>query len=54
MMRRTDEAKQEYQRAIDLNPNFAAAHGYLGWALAAAGRTDEAIVFERHLTSGFG
>jgi pentatricopeptide repeat protein len=45
MMRRTDEAKQEYQRAIDLNPNFAAAYGYLGWALAAAGRTDEAIVF---------
>jgi TolB-like protein/Flp pilus assembly protein TadD len=45
MMRRTDEAKQEYQRAIDLNPNFAAACGYLGWALAAAGRTDEAIVF---------
>src|SRR5262249_4226898 len=43
MMARTDDAKQEYQRAIDLNPNFAAAYGYLGWALAAAGRTDEAI-----------
>jgi TolB-like protein len=44
MMRRTDDAKQEYQRAIDLNPNFAAAYGY-GWALASAGRTDEAILF---------
>jgi adenylate cyclase len=43
MSRRTDEAKQEYQRAIDLNPNFAAAYGYLGWAFASAGRTDEAI-----------
>jgi TolB-like protein/Flp pilus assembly protein TadD len=43
-MRCTDDAKQEYQRAIDLNPNFAAAHGYLGYALALAGRTDEAIV----------
>ena len=45
MLRRTDNAKQEYQRAIDLNPNFAAAYGYLGWALASAGRTDEAILF---------
>jgi len=45
MMRRSDDAKQEYQRAIDLNPNFAAAYGYLGWALALAGRTDEAIAF---------
>jgi tetratricopeptide (TPR) repeat protein len=45
MMRRSDDARQEYQRAIDLNPNFAAAYGYLGWALALAGRTDEAIAF---------
>ena len=36
-MRRTDDAAQEYQRAIDLNPNFAAAHGYLGFALATGG-----------------
>jgi TolB-like protein/Flp pilus assembly protein TadD len=43
VMTRTDDARQEYQRAIDLNPNFAAAYGYLGWALAAAGRTDEAV-----------
>jgi TolB-like protein/class 3 adenylate cyclase/Flp pilus assembly protein TadD len=42
-MLRTDAAVQEYQRAIDLNPNFAAAYGYLGWTLAMAGRSDEAI-----------
>lgn len=42
-MRRTDEAVEEFQRAIDLNPNFAAAHGFLGWALALAGRSDQAI-----------
>jgi len=29
-MRRTEEAVEEFQRAIDLNPNFATAHGYLG------------------------
>lgn len=43
MMRRTDEAVGEFQRALDLNPNFAAAHGYLGLALAVDGRSDLAI-----------
>ena len=42
-MRRTDEAVEEFQRALDLNPNFAAAHGYLGFALALDGRSDQAI-----------
>ena len=41
--RRTDEAVEEFQRALDLNPNFAAAHGYLGLALALDGRSDQAI-----------
>ncbi len=41
--RRTDEAVDEFQRALDLNPNFAAAHGYLGWALAFDGQSDQAI-----------
>jgi TolB-like protein/Flp pilus assembly protein TadD len=41
--RRTDEAVDEFQRALDLNPNFAAAHGYLGLALALDGRSDQAI-----------
>ena len=29
IMRRTDKAVEEFQRAIDLNPNFAATHSYL-------------------------
>jgi len=42
-MRRTEVAAEEFQRAIDLNPNFAAAYGYLGVALALDGRPDQAI-----------
>jgi adenylate cyclase len=42
-MRRTAEAVEEFQRAIDLNPNFAAAYGYLGLALALSGQSDQAI-----------
>lgn len=42
-MRTTDEAVDEFQRALDLNPNFAVAHGYLGLASALAGRSEEAI-----------
>jgi tetratricopeptide (TPR) repeat protein len=44
-MRRTEDAKQEYQRAIDLNPNFAAAYGYLGFTLSMTGQSDEAIAY---------
>ena len=43
-MRRTDQAVEEFHRALDLNPNFAAAHGYLGLALALDGQSDQAIV----------
>jgi adenylate cyclase len=43
MMRRADEAALEFQRALNLNPNFAAAHGYLSWALAFDGKSDRAI-----------
>jgi adenylate cyclase len=43
MMRRTDESTAEFQHALDLNPNFAAAHGYLGWAFAFDGQSDRAI-----------
>jgi tetratricopeptide (TPR) repeat protein len=42
-MRRTDEAVEEFRQALELNPNFAAAHGYLGFALAMDGRSAEAI-----------
>ncbi|HMA56499.1 MAG TPA: hypothetical protein VKP52_07225, partial [Pseudolabrys sp.] len=31
--RQTDAAVDEFQHALDLNPNFAAAHGYLCFAL---------------------
>ena len=41
--RRTDEAVEEFQRALTLNPNFAVALGYLGLALALDGRSDLAI-----------
>ncbi len=41
--RRTDEAVSRFFTAIDLNPNFAAAYGYAGWAQAHDGRSDEAI-----------
>ncbi len=41
--RQTDEAADEFQHALDLNPNFAAAHGYLCFALALDGRSDQAI-----------
>ena len=41
--RRTDDAIEEFQRALDLNPNFAAAHGFLGCALAFDGRSEKAI-----------
>ena len=41
--RHTDEAVEEFERALDLNPNSAAAHGYLGIALMLDGRSDPAI-----------
>jgi len=40
--RQTDEAAAQYHHAVDLNPNFAAAHGYWGYALAFDGHSDEA------------
>jgi len=42
-VRKTEEAIDAFQRALTLNPNFAAAHGYLGWALAFDGQADAAI-----------
>ena len=41
--RRTNVAAEEFRRALALNPNFAAAHGYLGWTLAFDGQCNEAM-----------
>jgi TolB-like protein/Tfp pilus assembly protein PilF len=41
--RQTDESVRQFRAALDLNSNFAAAHGYLAWALSFDGRSDEAI-----------
>ncbi len=41
--RQTNVAAAEFWRALALNPNFAAAHGYLGWTLAFDGQSDEAM-----------
>jgi adenylate cyclase len=40
--RQTNVAAAEFRRALALNPNFAAAHGYLGWTLAFDDQADEA------------
>jgi adenylate cyclase len=42
-MGRPDDAIARLQLALDLNPNFAWAHGNLGFALACSGRGDEAV-----------
>jgi TolB-like protein len=41
--RQTEDAVREFQRALDLNPNFAVAYNYLGRAVAFDGRHEEAI-----------
>jgi len=42
--RDTERAVHSFDRAIGLNPNFAAAIGWRGLALSFGGRTDEAII----------
>jgi adenylate cyclase len=41
--RQTDQAIRRFRTAIDLNPNFAAAYGYVGWALTFDGQSDNAL-----------
>jgi adenylate cyclase len=43
LMRHSHDAVVEYQRALDINPNFAAARAHLGMALACDGQSDTAI-----------
>ena len=47
MRRQTDAAVHAFQHALELNPNFAAAHGFLGYALALDGQSEPAL---EHLT----
>jgi TolB-like protein/class 3 adenylate cyclase/Flp pilus assembly protein TadD len=44
LRRRTEIAVEQYQRALDINPNFAAAHGHLGMAYALDDQSDKAVV----------
>lgn len=41
--RQTNDAAAQYRRAVELNPNFAAGHGYWGYVVAFDGRSEEAI-----------
>lgn len=40
---RWEEGEREFRRALDLNDNYATAHHWLAFHLAAVGRVDEAI-----------
>lgn len=46
--RQTDEAIDCFRRALDINPNFAAARGFIGFALACDGRSEDAIENLQH------
>ena len=45
LTRRTHDAVVEFQRALDINPNFAAAVSHLGHALALDGKSEEALPY---------
>jgi tetratricopeptide (TPR) repeat protein len=45
---RSEDAVQEYGKALSLNPNFALAHTYIATALCYLGETDEALA---HITT---
>ncbi|HET9179803.1 MAG TPA: hypothetical protein VFQ24_15715 [Terriglobia bacterium] len=40
-------AEKEFQRALELNPNLAEAHGLYGWYLVAVGRIHDGLVQNR-------
>jgi len=42
------DAEREFQRALELNPNYATAHEWYALYLAAAGRTDDALAEINH------
>jgi serine/threonine protein kinase/Tfp pilus assembly protein PilF len=40
-------AEREFKRAVELQPNYAEAHEYLGWLFAVQGRSAEAVIENR-------
>ena len=42
-LKKTNQAIQRFKDALELNPNFATAEGFVGFALALDGRSDEAL-----------
>jgi serine/threonine-protein kinase len=38
-----ERAEEEFKKALDLNPNYATAHHWYAWYLAALGRSSEAL-----------
>ncbi|MBI4912071.1 MAG: tetratricopeptide repeat protein [Acidobacteria bacterium] len=46
-----EEALARFRGAVDLNPNYGWAHGYLGTALSEAGRHEEALEHLRKATA---
>ncbi|HEX2150465.1 MAG TPA: winged helix-turn-helix domain-containing protein [Stellaceae bacterium] len=46
--RRFDDSLAEFEAALQLNPNFALAHGYYGLSLSYSGRWREADASARH------
>ena len=47
-MRRFSDAAHSLRRALELNPNFALAHAYLGPTLALQGAHQEAVDSAEH------
>lgn len=46
------EAEKEFQRSIELNPNYASAHQWYGEYLINMGRFDEALAEVKHAQLG--
>ena len=53
--RRYDEAVEQFQKAIELNPSFPVVYNWLGWLYAARQMDDEAVSWElKHTEVGGG
>jgi tetratricopeptide (TPR) repeat protein len=53
--RRYDEAVEQFQKAIELNPSFPVVYNWLGWLCAATQMDDQAVSWElKHMGVGGG